>query len=784
MNHLRKFKYKAFWIFALVLFVYFIFCLPSTLFRKPCSTILYAANGNLLSAQIAQDGQWRFPMRDTVPTKFKECLLRFEDKHFYHHSGVYAPSILRAIKQNITQQKVVSGASTITMQVVRLSRNNPRRSVLEKCLEMLRAMRLEWRFSKDEILALYAANAPYGGNVVGIDAAAWRYFGRKPEQLSWAESATLAVLPNAPSLIFPGKNQELLLAKRNRVLKLLFDDGLIDSQTFELSCLEPLPQKPYALPQTAQHLLNTLIKKNGKGKRFNTTIDYNLQQLAAERLQIIMPQLEANMVHNAAIMVVEVSTGNVLAYIGNAHDAQNRYSNMVDIIQAPRSTGSILKPFLYAAMLKDGLILPNSLLPDVPIQFDNFAPQNYAETFDGAVPASHALSRSLNVPAVVMLKDYGYARFYHLLQKLNFSTFTKPADHYGLSLILGGAESSLWEITHAYAGMSRALVNYSKYNGKYLENNYAMRHSIVGESAPTNPSFNATPPIDAGSIWCTYKALLDVNRPDTELGWDAYSSATPIAWKTGTSFGNRDAWAVGTTPEYVVGVWVGNADGQGRPELTGVTAAAPILFDVFNLLQHRSWFHAPYDDLVKTTVCHESGMRCGMYCNLADTIYTPLGGSHSASCSFHQLVYTNEFKTHRLNISCAQPHEMVAQNWFVLPAVQEYYYKTRHPEYASLPPFAAGCGASDNSPIGLIYPKSDAKIFIPKNLRQEYEKVVIQATHRDADATLYWHLDNEYLGETRGIHDMEIHPAAGKHTLTLIDASGESLIKVIEIIER
>lgn len=784
MNHLHKFKYKSVWIFAMAFFVYFIFCLPATLFRKPCSTILYAANGNLLSAQIAQDGQWRFPMRDTVPVKFKECLLRFEDKHFYHHSGVYAPSILRAIKQNISQQKVVSGASTITMQVVRLSRNNPSRSVLEKTFEMIRAMRLEWRFTKEEILALYAANAPYGGNVVGIDAAAWRYFGRKPEQLSWAESATLAVLPNAPSLIFPGKNQELLLAKRNRVLKMLFDDGHIDLQTFELSCLESLPQKPFALPQTAQHLLNTLTKKNGKGKRYNTTIDYNLQILAAERLQLTMPQLEANLVHNAAIMVVEVRTGNVLAYIGNAHDAENKYGNMVDIIQAPRSTGSILKPFLYAAMLKDGLMLPNSLLPDVPIQFDNFAPQNYAETFDGAVPASRALSRSLNVPAVVMLKEYGYPRFYHLLQKLKFTTLTKPADHYGLSLILGGAEGSLWDITHAYAGMSRALVNYSEYNGKYLENNYDTQHTIANQGGKSLPAFNPTPPLDAGSIWCTYKALLDVNRPDTELGWDAYSSSAPIAWKTGTSFGNRDAWAVGTTPEYVVGVWVGNADGQGRPELTGVTAAAPILFDMFSLLQHRSWFKTPYDDLVKMPVCHESGMRCGMYCTAADTIYTPLGGAHSASCTFHQLIYTDEFKTHRLTTNCAKPNEMVKQHWFVLPAVQEYYYKARHPEYASLPPFAAACGSSESSPIGLIYPKSDATIFIPKNLRQEYEKVVIQATHRDAHATLYWHLDNEFLGETRGIHDMEIHPMAGKHTLTLVDASGESLIKVIEIIER
>jgi len=296
-------------------------------------------------------------------------------------------------------------------------------------------LRLESKYTKEEILSLYAANAPFGGNVVGIEAAAWRYYGRTPDQLSWAEAATLAVLPNAPSLIYPGKNQELLLAKRNRLLQQLYDRGILDESTLELSLLEPLPQKPFPLPQTAHHLLSTLIKKQGKGKKYITTLHDELQTQSAQLIQYYLPQWQADQVHNAALMVVEVKTGNVLAYVGNTADSKNRYSNMVDIVQAPRSTGSILKPFLYAAMLKDGLMLPRTLIPDIPVQFNGFSPQNYSETFDGAVPASQALARSLNIPIVMMLQDYGYPRFYHLLKRIGFSQLNQPADHYGLSLI-------------------------------------------------------------------------------------------------------------------------------------------------------------------------------------------------------------------------------------------------------------------------------------------------------------------------------------------------------------
>ncbi|MEN9347699.1 MAG: hypothetical protein RLZZ77_1210 [Bacteroidota bacterium] len=773
------------WIARLIFLgglIWFIFLLPKQLFIDARSTVVLANDGSLLSATISEDGQWRFPTSDSIPYKFKQALLHFEDEHFYDHNGIYLPAIFRALKQNISSNEVVSGGSTLTMQVIRISRKNPPRTSLEKLLEMTMALRLECTYSKDEILSMYANNAPYGGNVVGIEAAAWRYFGRSPDQLSWAESATLAVLPNAPSLIFPGKNQDRLREKRNRLLLKLFHHGLIDEETVELSFLEPLPQKPFPLPQHAPHLLQHLTKREGKGLRHYTTIDPHLQTQVADIAQRHLSTLESNEVHNIAILVVEVKTGNVISYVGNTRDAKNRYSNMVDIIQARRSTGSILKPFLFAAMLQEGRILPHTLIPDIPIEYDGFAPQNYSETFDGAVPANRALSRSLNIPSVILLRDYGYPRFYHFLKKLPLSTLNQPADHYGLSIILGGAEGTLWDITHAYASMSRTLVRYYESSGKYYKNTYTDRFLTKHENGSNEEE--KYPLLSAGAIYATYQSLLEVNRPESELGWEAYSSGQPIAWKTGTSFGNRDAWAVGTTPEYVVGVWVGNADGQGRPELTGLTAAAPILFDVFDYLPNRSWFKTPFDDLAETEVCRQSGMLATDYCTERDTVYVPTKGLESTPCRYHQIIHLNATGDLQVNSSCYNTYEMQNVPWFILPPVQAYYYASHHPEYKVTPPFDPNCQPNDRSPIGLIYPKSNSTLYIPKNLAGTYEKVVLEATHELSDATIYWHIDNVFIGETKKNHQLEIHPTPGSHILTLVDDRGNQLEKRINVVAK
>ena len=394
----------------LALSIWFWLCLPNTLFNAPTSYIIEDKDGNLLNATIAADGQWRFPENDEVPQKFIDCITTFEDKRFFYHPGVDPVAIGRALLRNIKQKETAQGGSTITMQVMRLSQKDNKRTFLNKLKESILAVRLECRFTKNKIMALYACHAPFGGNVVGLDAAAWRYYGRASNKLSWGEMATLAVLPNAPSLVHPGKNRTRLLQKRNKLLDKLLAAKKISAADCELAKQEPLPAEPLPLPQAAAHLLLRYKKENKGSKlptKISTTIDGTLQRNVAAILQQHNGVLKGNGINNACALVLDVETGNALAYVGNvAGQSKNKTENDVDIIAAARSPGSALKPVLYAAMLSDGLILPNSLVADVPMQIGNYAPQNFDRGYDGAVPAANALARSLNIPAVKFLQQY------------------------------------------------------------------------------------------------------------------------------------------------------------------------------------------------------------------------------------------------------------------------------------------------------------------------------------------------------------------------------------------
>ena len=737
-------------------------------FDDPYSHIVLSANQELLGASIASDGQWRFPSDGSTEHKYLACLIAFEDNAFLGHNGVYIPSIVRALHQNLTENRIVSGGSTITMQLARMARKNPPRTWWEKCIEMIIAWQIEQSYSKEEIVSMYAAHAPFGGNVVGLEAAAWRYYGRPSTQLSWAECATLAALPNAPSLIYPGKSQTKLIAKRNFILQKLTAQGVLSPQELEQSLTEVIPQKPSPLPQFAPHLLDYLIQKYPDQKRFQTTIDPDLQKNASRILSQHMVTHQANMIHNCAAMIVDVKTGQVLMYHGNTPGLRQQHQGMVDIIHAPRSTGSILKPILYAAMLQEGAILPETLIDDIPIQFNGFAPKNYFETYDGLVPASNALSRSLNIPAVVMLQQYGYPRFMHLLQRLGLHHINRPADDYGLSIILGGAESSLWDITRLYAGMGRVLHTNAQSPGSEPIDNYA-RQSVL----PTAYSDELTVyrPLNAAAVWCTYQALMKVNRPDSELGWQGYDSAVPIAWKTGTSFGNRDAWAVGSTAEYVISVWIGNADGTGRPGLTGVQTAAPILFDLFKLLDHKEVLAMPQNELKLTEICAQSGMRKGENCIDSHWQWIPFAGLHTNACDYHKLLFIDPNTRLQVNSNCFPPHQMIAQTHFEVPPVQAYYYKSKHPDYLTAPPMHPLC-AGESSLLGIIYPRRASTIYLSKGLNGQIVPIVFQATHQSPDQKLFWHLDNQYMGETHTIHQMEFMPTEGWHTIAILDEKG------------
>jgi penicillin-binding protein 1C len=756
--------------------------LHGPLFQDPLCTVIYDSQGELLGARVASDGQWRFSGNSEVPEKIKKTTLAFEDRYFYYHPGFNPYSIGRALVLNLKRGRIVSGGSTITMQTIRLSRKGKPRSVYEKLVEILLATRLELKKSKDEILALYTENAPYGGNVIGTEAAAWRYYGTDSKNLSWAEAATLAILPNAPSLINPGKNRDRLLKKRDMLLKRLFALGWIDKTTYQLALTEPIPDKPVAIPKRAPQLLDRL--GSIQERDYHTTLDGKLQDRAVEIVDKHHKILQYNQIHNAAVLIVEVETGNIIAYVGNVSTSEKGTNgNAVDIIRSPRSTGSILKPALYAAMLDDGKILPNSLVADIPINLSGFAPQNFDRQYEGAVPASQALSRSLNIPAVGMLRDYGTGRFHHLLKNLGLTTLTHSAEHYGLSLILGGAEGKLEDLTSLYASFSRVLNHYGT-SGLYYSTDFRPLNLVYGKKPPAEKGREEPDMVSAGALWFTYIAMNEVTRPEDESGWKYFGTAPKIAWKTGTSFGYRDGWAIGTSPRYVAGVWIGNADGEGRPGLTGISVAAPLLFELFGILPGSGWFKEPLDELVPAVICRQSGFLAGPNCSDRDSAKIPLSGLHAPVCPFHRMINLSPDGRFRVNRNCMNAAGMVQSSWFVLPPVQEWYYHKNHPEYRLLPPYKAGCASDNAGSMDLIYPRENSGLFIPVELSGNKGRVVFEAVHRDENATIYWHLDGTFIALTHNMHQVELLPSPGKHTLLLMDENGEELTRHFNILSK
>ncbi len=769
--------------------LWFYYSLPRPLFQEPYSLVITDKDGDLLQARIATDGQWRFPYSDAVPEKFEKAILTFEDKNFYYHPGVDALAIGRATVQNIRSKKVVSGGSTLTMQTVRIAGHRSRH-IGNKLLEMVLAFRLECGYSKKEILALYAAHAPFGGNVVGIKAASWRYFGRDASTLSWGEAACLAVLPNSPALIHPGRNRGALFAKRNRLLQKMADEKIIDQATCDLAQSEPLPDKPVPLPQEAPHLLSRIIKENNSisTTEIQTTISMKLQQRVATILERHHHQLKANQINNAAAIVIEIKSGNTLAYVGNIfHPEEPEIDPHVDVIAAHRSPGSTLKPLLYAAALQDGQILPTSLLPDIPTQISGYAPQNFDLGFDGAVPANRALARSLNVPAVKLLQGYRTERFHHLLRKMGVTTLPNAASHYGLSLILGGGENTLWELSGMYSSMARILNNYPKNSGRYFAGDWHMPNYYKSKEIPVPAEGQNLPNsffLGAGAIYSTFESMNELMRPGEEMLWTQFNSAQKIAWKTGTSFGFRDGWAIGLSSKYLVAVWVGNADGEGRPGLTGISTAAPILFDIFKLLPASPWFEMPYDDMVRIPVCAKSGFRLGENCGMVDSIWVPSSGIRAGTCPYHQLVHLDQSSTYRVTSDCVAPSEMSHSTWFVLPPSMEWYYKQCNADYEALPPYKPGCEQEVVSAMEMIYPRKTNKIYVPIELDGKTGKAVFEVAHREPSTTIFWHIDDQYVGSTKTFHQLAINPEPGKHVLVVTDENGERIEQPFEVIKR
>ena len=768
---------------ALALLGWWLACLPQPLFDAPYSSVLFARDGTLLSARVAADGQWRLPPGDSLDERYATAARLYEDEYFAFHPGFNPLAVARALRQNWRAGRIVSGASTLTQQTVRLMRRGRTRGWAEKLVELAWATRLELTYSKREILSLYAAHAPFGGNVVGVEAAAWRYYGRPAAQLSWGEAAALAVLPNAPGIVYPGRSTEAFARKRDALLAKLHARGYLDATDLVLAKAEPLPGRPYPLPDAAPHALaaasaGALPARSGSTSR--STLDPALQAAVARAVAHQHARQRANGVHAAAAVVLEVSTGELLAYVGNSACDEPGSSPAVDVARARRSSGSLLKPFLYAGLLDAGAVAPATLVPDVPTVIGGYAPQNFDHEFDGAVPAGEALTRSLNVPHVRLLRAYGTATLLAKLRAVGFATLDRPADDYGLSLILGGGEVTLLDVAAAYRGLAHTVDYYHSSGRQYTSASFAVPRLFGGRDGAPLPTPAAAPPFSAAAAYLTLETLTALTRPGDLAAWRSFAGGRRVAWKTGTSFGHRDAWAVGVTPEYVVAVWTGNADGEGRAGLTGASAAAPLLFEVFDALPATTWFRAPVADMRGVALCSRSGLRAGAHCPAADTTLLPAGPGQLDVCGYHAPVFV-DVEGHRVGADCASLIDAERRIAFTLPPAWAHYYRRRHGDYADAPPLAAGC-AGPPAPMALVYPRGGRQLQLPRGLSGERGEVVFEVAHRRPREPVHWYLDGEYAGTTRRLHQRGLAPAPGAHELLLVDGSGRELRWGFEVI--
>jgi penicillin-binding protein 1C len=797
----------------------FALSLPDPLFSVYYSPVLCDREGKLLGALVAQDGQWRFPPGAEVNEKFAAALIESEDRRFRRHPGIDPIAVFRALIQNIEAGRVVSGGSTLTMQTVRLMRPFARRSIPEKILEAFLALRLEIGRSKDEIIALYAANAPFGANVVGVEAAAWRWFGRSALELSWAEAAVLAVLPNGPGLIHPGRNRDLLGEKRDALLERLFQRGFFDEETYRLALEEPLPGEPLPLPRLAPHLLSRMVLERGGLSAFTgetekallpsssaqglpaggllvSTLDWTLQDRARVILNRASERFAGNGIMNGACLILDTRTGETAAYVGNV-DAP--IAADVDMVTARRSSGSLLKPFLYAAMLDSGDILPSSLVSDIPTRVGSYSPENITRTYLGVVPADEALARSLNIPAVRSLRVFGVDRFARLLRSLGISTLFRSGDDYGLPLILGGAEVTLWEMAGLYAGLARSALA-GEGNGAFFPPRY---FPAAGEGAPrpVSPGASAGKPFSQGAAWLTLEALTRVVRPGEEAVWQEYAGSRRIAWKTGTSFGSRDAWAIGVNAEWTVAVWIGNATGEGRAELRSANTAAPVLFELFSALDSYyglrrsggtdkpnaasgSWFPQPEAALKIQDVCAYSGFPPGPSCSLLKTVLLPKDAPPHTPCPYCRSLTLNQAGDRQVLLAGGSVEPVRRENRFVLPPAEEWYYRKWNLDYQGLPPREGEVPPGEaDLPLALFNPGEGAQVFIPREIDGREGRVVFSAAHREQNVPIHWHLDGGYLGMTTYFHEMEARPGGGPHTLTLVDSAGSTLTRRFHVLE-
>ncbi|HMT52137.1 MAG TPA: penicillin-binding protein 1C [Saprospiraceae bacterium] len=756
-----------------VLLMALILLLPLPKLKPSYSKILYSKEGTLLAASISDEQQWCFPLDGAIPEKLKKCIVTYEDEYMDWHPGINPVAVIKSLVLNIRYGKVKRGASTLSMQVMRMKNKHAERSWINKIRETLGSIKYSLLNADDSILREWCEIAPFGGNTIGIKAASLRYFGRSLEKLSWSEYAMLAVMPNGPSSANLSINRSVLLQKRNLLLRKLKNRGFFDENELAIYMDEDMPFETKSLPQYGYHALSFLSKKYPEKHIFYSTISYDQQVSVMEMIERESSFLKMDDIRNMACVVIDVQENKLIAYQGNVPNTAGAFS-YVDIVQAPRSYGSLLKPLLYAHALESAHFLPQELIADIPTFIGDFQPENFDKKYRGAVPFDEMLVQSLNVPAVRVLNTVGLQSFYDLIRRLNLAYLDKGAGHYGLSIILGGGETTLWDMSRIYKGLAQ---NYSGQPDPFREVQILQNKDV---KSPSNV-FRFSP----YTISHVVNTMSDLTRPREEKSWNYFSPDYKVAWKTGTSYGNKDAWALGFNGKYMVGIWVGNEGGEGRFDLTGISKAAPVMFKIFNLLPDNQWFGKPptYSNKLIIKVCDESGKLAGPLCKHQHSLITENTSYKYQPCNYHK-----DFAISANGLALDERCENLATSrdtFFVLPSYMEYYYIPSHGEYRGMPEYNPECRPDITAICKIIYPYDDLKIFLPKENPSESNEMVVKAYHKDKNAILYWFLDDQFVRITKSMsHELMVGAKPGSHILTINDQWGNYDQIDFEILKR
>ena len=724
-------------------------------------------HGRLLRAFTTPDEMWRITSNvDEVSPKLKMAALNYEDKYFRFHNGVNPVSVVKAAVTNLKARRIVRGGSTITMQVARMMEPKPR-TFKNKIVEVLRSIQLELSFSKDEILTFYFNLAPYGGNIVGSAAASHFYFNKDQRDLSLGEAALLAAIPNSPTILRPDAPSSLAKQGRDKVLTRLLENKKINHSQYQEAITEPVPEKRFPMPFLTPHLAQVLKNRHPRTGRIISTIDKNIQILAKKILQDHIIPLRRHGVTTGAIVVMDTKSHEVLALVGSADFFDDSASGQVNGAMAPRSPGSALKPFVYALAMDRGLISQESLLTDVPVDYSGYRPVNYDERFRGSVTTREALSNSLNVPAVnissLLEVEEG---FYEFLRRAGITTLKRPKEHYGLAIVLGGCGVTLLELANLYAGLANM--------GEFAP--YRLTLDKL-ESPGEQKKPNSIRLLREGTAYVITEMLTEVTRPDLPKVWQSAVNLPKVAWKTGTSYGHKDAWSIGYSPQFTIGVWVGNFNPIGSPVIIGAEAAGPVLFDLFNELSKQrssNWYVKP-DEVKRRAVCAISGMEFSPHCPQLKYEYYIPGVSPNKICDVHR-EFAIDKKTHeRLCSQCRVGREYEMKVFEILPPKIATWMEKNNIAVDKIPNHYSECTAliSGEGPV-ISSPSANCVYTIRPGVDVEYQKILLEASVSNDTSNIYWFVNSKMVSYGSPTERVFITPAPGRHKLVCMDDQGRT----------